>query len=162
MKRFGIFAACLLLLVASGLKGASLAWTGKDYPSAQYTFYVIDSPEVRSSVGGVKGVEIVANGYTAQVNCPWDLADSIRPVLTNIGGESVRFGGDKQDITYLIEKYGVEIKDSAEFENVFTVYGYSAAFKDYQTVIDGNRINIQIAYRNGVVTVGSPVILGSY
>jgi len=44
---------------------------------------------------------------------------------------------------------------------LFTIYAYSSRGRDFIRQ-DGNRINMQIAVRDGRVTVGWPVILGSY
>lgn len=77
-----------------------------------------------------------------------------------IKGLSFEFLGNEQDIKNIVEKTKLCVKFNEKVNNIVFLYGYSTLFKDY-TTYNNEKINMQIAFQNGVVSVGVPLILGS-
>ena len=78
-----------------------------------------------------------------------------------VDGVSVSFDGNEQDVTRIAELLNLNITHQYSLEGIDVVCGLS--FKvNGGVVLDGKTVNVQIAYKDGVVTVGSPLILGSY
>lgn len=82
-------------------------------------------------------------------------AAALRTKFNNIDGESIQLQGPT--VRQIFRKLGYkEVTSSGDI-----YYGYSP--RGRSTIkSDGRRINLQIAERNGVITVGWPVILGTY
>ena len=82
-------------------------------------------------------------------------------------GESVSFAGDLSDAYTIAEMYAAKIWETEDLDDgAFTItvlYARSSYLTGGQTV-NGRFVNLQIAFneRTGVVTVGTPLILGSY
>lgn len=85
----------------------------------------------------------------------------IERISGDISGQSVRFIGKDEDIDYLIRKLNIQVKDEQNFSNIRTIYGYSARLGE-GVKLSGEKVNIQIARRGSTITVGTPLILGSY
>lgn len=64
---------------------------------------------------------------------------------------------------YFYLKNHIKIQNSEEFAEISTFYGYVPFEEDYR-IIGGKKVNVQVAYNNktGVLSVGFPIILGSY
>ena len=79
----------------------------------------------------------------------------------DIDGVSVSFVGSMQDVKQLCKFFKLQVSSEFEQDGLFVVCGKS--FKIKNGVIDGNKVvNLQIAYKDGVVHLGSPLILGDY
>lgn len=81
--------------------------------------------------------------------------------VADISGESVRFIGNDSDIEFLLDRLNIRVVDEYCFSNIHTIYGYSARLGQVVKV-SGKKVNIQIAKRGGLITVGCPLIQGSY
>ncbi|MGI6213769.1 MAG: hypothetical protein ACOYIQ_04400 [Christensenellales bacterium] len=71
------------------------------------------------------------------------------------------FAGGKEDISLLAEKFEISIIDTQTLQGRIIYYGYSPRFGrcvDYR----GSRCNVQMVYCSGTITVGMPVLTGSY
>lgn len=78
-----------------------------------------------------------------------------------VDGISVAFDGTEQDMWRIAEKYSLTSAEILQINDLTVICGYTRKLRG-SVVLDGRPVNLQIAYRNGVVTVGSPLILGSY
>ena len=78
-----------------------------------------------------------------------------------VDGVSVRFNGTLSDVTRVVDMFGLTVVSSYELDGLYVTCGKSDKIAPC-VIIDGNVVNLQIAYKDGVVTVGSPLILGSY
>lgn len=81
--------------------------------------------------------------------------------LPNAVGYSKRFKGDYDDLLNEARKHNARIIASEEIGGAFIYYGISDSLG--KTVnVDGKIVNIQLAIRGSVITVGTPLIMGSY
>lgn len=78
-----------------------------------------------------------------------------------VDGVSVSFSGTDDDVQRLISFFRLDTLSSNLLDDLTVICGHSAKIQG-GVWIDGQLVNLQIAYRNGTVTVGSPLILGSY
>jgi hypothetical protein len=81
--------------------------------------------------------------------------------LKKVTGESVKISSSNFDVYDFFEKYNAEIVFTETVDGVVSYYGYSKDIK-YQTIIGGKRINLHVAKAKNLVTVGSPIIYGSF
>lgn len=81
--------------------------------------------------------------------------------LNGTEGESVTFCGSKNEFESEIRRLGVTVTERQSLGGIEIVYGYTEKLRGGVNV-DGKRVNIELAYRGGTITVGTPVILGSY
>ena len=79
----------------------------------------------------------------------------------DVDGFSVSFGGTEADIERIVTQFDVKVTSTLNLDGLYVVCGNSARLTG-GVVLDGNAVNLQIAYKDGIVTVGSPLILGSY
>ena len=78
-----------------------------------------------------------------------------------IDGVSVSFAGTRDDIEELCKFFRLQVSSVYEQDGLYVVCGKSPKIKN--GVLDGgNMVNLQIAYRDGLIHVGSPLILGDY
>lgn len=99
------------------------------------------------------------NGYIVQCN-----VSNIGTALAHckgIDGVSVSFAGTMADAIDIAKMFRLYDEARYELGEIAVVCGKSDMIKGFVTA-DGRQINLQIAFVNGIVTVGSPLILGSY
>lgn len=80
---------------------------------------------------------------------------------TDVRGITITFQGDKNDVDDYLKKLNAKEVYREKVQNVLIVYGYSDSIKRF-VVVNDNKVNVEIAFDNKKVTVGSPIILGSY
>lgn len=85
----------------------------------------------------------------------------IESSLNNILSVSAQFQGDYNDFKKTQKKCGVNVLNSQTVDDVLIIYGYSDKFGRCVQVLD-KMVNIQIAIRKNTITVGTPLIMGSY
>ena len=79
----------------------------------------------------------------------------------DIDGVSVSFEGSYQDAMKLCRFFAIDVSSEYEQDGLYVVCGKSPMIRG--GIVDGVKVvNLQIAYRNGVIHVGSPLILGDY
>lgn len=79
----------------------------------------------------------------------------------NVDGISVSFNGTYQEALHLQEIFALRLSSIYEQDGLFVVCGKSNKIRN-GILDDGQLVNLQIAYRNGLICVGSPLILGDY
>ena len=89
-----------------------------------------------------------------------DRAASVKPRLREVCGESISTTNADFEKT-VVARYNAEKVRHEEANGVSVDYYYSSEIPDYVT-IGGTKVNIQIARRGDVLTVGSPMIFGSF
>ena len=77
------------------------------------------------------------------------------------GGETLVFEGSDEDIKALLNKLNATILQTQSVGGVEIIYGHSRRLKG-GVIVEGEKINIQIAKRGGVITAGTPIIFGSF
>ena len=153
MKKFvcflGVITICFLILqnnyvpvnnFANGYSGTYYFYTSEDFCSDFTT--------------------TVSNGNEYIVSCDIDMANFVYNILNNncIRGESFQFTkvGDR-DLEKLIIKLGIQYFSKNDDE----ILGYSSIVP-YSVKLDNNIFNVQIAETNSQITIGFPMILGSF
>lgn len=91
---------------------------------------------------------------------PWE-AQAERLKMLNVKGETLSLTGGEKAAAEVIKKLKMRTVLEQNLEGIRIIYGYTPRLRGY-VVIDGSRINVQIAVREDAVTVGTPLILGSY
>lgn len=76
-------------------------------------------------------------------------------------GISIAIECDKKLRDKFYEKYRVCQVSKQNIESINIEYGYSVAF-GRSVRLGGYDVNVQTAYKDGVLTIGIPLILGSY
>ena len=106
----------------------------------------------------VDGVDM---GSGKIVQC--DIANfrSIVADCSGVDGFSVRFEGTARDVDRIARLLDINVVSTLDIDGLQIVCGNSSRLTG-GVVLDGARVNVQIAYKDGTVTVGSPLILGDY
>ena len=81
--------------------------------------------------------------------------------LPTVKGDSVRLNADGFDVLKLLNDYDAKMIMIERLDGVECYYAYSSKIR-YREIIGGKRVNLQIAVRGEIVTVGSPIIYGSF
>lgn len=81
------------------------------------------------------------------------------PFYVSVKGEAcvVKCGDEKE----IIGDFNAEIIFTEETDDAVIIYAYSKKIP-YEKIVKGKRVNLQIAKRNDVIKVGSPLIYGSF
>lgn len=153
MKRFWLIFV-FMLLACVGYDSYEYLGDFIKNSDATYSIYTSD-------VCDANDVEIIDVGAGYIVSCGVTDGEKVFNALKqNAYGQSVSLKGDLNYCKSLITSMGVKVVKCENFNNIYNIYGIG----DFgnKIVVDGQKFNVQIAYRDGVVTIGCPVILGSY
>lgn len=159
MKKIFVLLFVLLLLASSFSYRLVFDENFNIDNSAIYTFYILGSCD------NIENSIVIKNGNSSVVKTKKTYASIVRKNLTNVLGESVSFKGDRLKFSKLKEKLSPNYVVDETLENGIVVYsGFSNELKENSKTInlDGREVNFQIAYNNGTITIGTPVILGDY
>ena len=121
---------------------------------ATYSIYTNQSIEM-------EGIEVVSLGFGYIISSDTVNGQYLYDRLKNNSyGQSVSLKGNLNDCYAIINLLGVKVLESEHFDNIYNIYGEG----DFGEKVDvnGAKVNIQIAYRSGMITIGCPIILGSY
>ncbi|MDE7454361.1 MAG: hypothetical protein K2M64_00845 [Clostridia bacterium] len=91
-------------------------------------------------------------------------SQTLKQTLSNcnqVDGISVSFDGVLQDVDDVFNRLNATLISMQQFDDLLIICCNSPRIKGGVTV-DGNSVNVQIAYCDGKITVGYPLILGSY
>lgn len=100
-------------------------------------------------------------GLGRKVTCSVDDFAQAFAQCTNVDGLSVRFNGDVWDVDDIVNRLQAKVVSSQQLDDLLVICCVSPRLQGGVN-IDGNRVNVQIALSDGTVTVGYPLILGSY
>ena len=79
-----------------------------------------------------------------------------------VHGFLVRYSGDKSAIRTFLQIFSAREVYNQQLGAITVTYAFARSF-DVDTVrINNRRQNLQIAYRAGIITIGVPLILGSF
>ncbi len=95
------------------------------------------------------------------VECDASKLGEALTMCSEIDGISVSFCGTANDAERIAVRLVVAEVSRQDIDGLTVICGYSAKISGH-VWLDGKQVNIQIAYNKGTVTVGSPLILGSY
>lgn len=100
-------------------------------------------------------------GYGKIVSCTVGQLNSVRGQCNQIEGFSATFLGTMQDVDGLVDMLNLQVNSLYSVCDRIILCGYSDRICG-GIVVDNSITNIQIAYHNGIITVGAPLILGEY
>lgn len=154
MKRFLVVAMLLVVIV-----GVMLYFMPKTYEQALASVIPDEAIiNIYGRNGSLQGVEL---GFGQMVSCSKDNFAVTYPRCGQIDGVSATFNGSVTDVQCILTELRVKVL-SVQTLGELTVYcGISNSVRG-SVMLEGIRVNCQIAYCNGVVTVGFPLILGDY
>lgn len=100
-------------------------------------------------------------GYARIVTCSAKNAAQTLCACKGVDGISISFKASREIISQLIRYFRLCDVYELCLDDLTVVCGRSSRIVG-GVVLDGKWVNLQIAYRDGTVTIGSPLILGSY
>lgn len=106
-------------------------------------------------------LEYVDMGLGRLVTCTVSDFEATIANCDGVDGVSIAFKGSFGDIDAVVKRLNARNVNSQQLGDTYVACYYSSLIRD-RAVVDGKEVNVQIAYRNGTVTVGYPLILGSY
>ncbi len=81
--------------------------------------------------------------------------------ISNVKGECVKLKAKDFDLENFLSGYGAQVVLTESFDGGKSFYAYSPKIR-YRETVCGKRVNLQVAIRGQTVTVGSPIIYGSF
>lgn len=149
MKKFLIVVSFVSLLIITYSLPVILPQKQKDI---QVTYYTKGS-NLQNSIYLYDDIYMTESDYCT--------SKQVANKLTNIVGISATFSGDYDAFKEVVKKCKVAVKAEENVDNIHIIYGISESCgKPIQA--NGENINFQIAIRDNVITVGTPLIMGSY
>lgn len=110
----------------------------------------------------IDGISSIKNGSVNILSCTSSLAKDLKKSIDeDILGESLSFNGDKKDFLNYLNSIDMKIVYVENFDNIYSIYGYCKNLKNTLYLSYG-KVNLQLSFSNGTITVGNPVIIGSY
>ena len=101
------------------------------------------------------------NGSGKIVSCDMLYArDTSKYVNRKVYGESISYKGTYDDFKKMINELDVKVVASDSIGDLECLYGFGDFGR--HVMVNGKAVNIQIAYNLGNITIGCPIILGSY
>ena len=105
---------------------------------------------------------VVKNGNSAIVTCSGENAFDVKSQITNLLGESIKIERPTQSALSKIDGYINKFLLFTEVLNGTSIsYAYDPSLANF-VVVDGNKVNLQVAKTDFCVVVGHPLILGSF
>ena len=87
----------------------------------------------------------------------------VKSKISNILGESVKFNSSFSKIEKIINLYNIKVIKDEKVGEIYSLYGYSTNSNLTNMIsVDGEKTNIQIAFNNNFMVIGTPIILGDY
>ena len=152
--RFSVF--CLVVALIVCLPVSSPLFKEKVCENMKYYFYAKDV------ILKSESAEYIKNGNSYIVCCSFDDASKVKKQLDGIMGESVRIincsKNTKQKILSRYQKYIVDEQCVDEYQ---TYLCYNPQINDF-VIVDGKKVNVQIAIKNYEINLGFPLILNGY
>lgn len=129
------------------------------FSDAVYSVYCLD---ISGSLNS-NDIIVLNNGNSFIVKSNINYAEFVKKNSFNVLGESVSFKSDLFSIDRIIKFYNIDVKIKENVADIITIYGYSKNNQFTNSVIiDNEPVNIQIAFKDKKLTIGTPIILGDY
>lgn len=147
-----LFAAFCLLMLKIPFSLSSIS----EKVNATHTFYTTQNISLKNANSIKSG-----NGFLISTSS--NNACIVKSTLNEnyIQGESFCFDGTQDDITKILHSLNATIVKKEKFDGFTVLYAHSPKITNY-IILNNKKVNIQIAYKNKIITVGTPIILGSY
>jgi hypothetical protein len=122
--------------------------------AGNYSFYSTETVQSKYFTN------VIDLGFSYIYECESTNANRVRPLFKNLDGESIRLNAE-ESIDAILKKLDAIVVSQSTIGDLKNIYGYTARNAQYITE-KHRKINLQIAVNNNAVTIGFPVILGSY
>lgn len=122
-----------------------------------YCYYCLGVNENISSYA-----EIIDNGNSYIVKTTINNKRIVKENISEILGESIKIKTPKTTILKIINYYNINEVKEENVGDIYSFYGYSKNIFQNYVFIDEKPVNIQLAYSDGYLTIGNPIILGEY
>ena len=154
MQRFFV-----IVILTVAIVGVMLYFAPKPYEQA-ITSIAPDNAQINVYCrgGSVCGVDL---GFGSMVRCSVADLSATYSRCGTVDGISATFEGDLTAVERILSHLRVRSVTVSNFCDVTVISGYSGGVRG-GVILDGKRVNCQIAYRDGVISVGFPLILGDY
>ena len=111
-------------------------------------------------VSGVEKIEVYL--YSSSSNAVIKTVDVNEfYFISNLKGECVKLKAEDFDLENFLSGYGAQVVLTESFDGGKSYYAYSPKIR-YRESVCGKQVNLQVAIRGQTVTVGSPIIYGSF
>lgn len=101
------------------------------------------------------GCNVVKNGNVYHISCDTTTAKKLK--VKNLVGQSVKLVGNKDDFYNVCKKLG-KIKSQYNVDGIVVAEGVSQKLKKAKNLAT----NFQVAFDGKYITVGTPVVIGSF
>lgn len=155
MKRYILVVLILVLVFIP--KGAEFYTVASTFNSGEYCFYIDGTVEEEDFTRVVKNGEGYV-GYCALVDAP----RVKKEYGSRVSGESFTVTGSKVTVGEILRDIEGRVVSEGEVDGIYTVYLYTGRLNTSSVDLFGDKVNVQIALNGDRVTVGYPIILGSY
>jgi len=127
------------------------------FGSLEYSIYCLNA---ETSIEGCTVLNI-GNGYIIKTDV--NNASLAKRKTSNILGESVRFNSSFNKIEKIKNLYNIQIIKEEKLDGIYSLYGFTLNADFTNSIyVDNQLVNIQIAFNNGTMVIGTPIILGDY
>lgn len=152
MKKFAMLIIAVIVLCATYYKVDFVDFISED--ATEVCFYTNDT--------FIKDNEkVISNGKINMVFTTPQKAKKVKDSLNSFIGISYTLNGTYEDMKQLVTKLKGKVVFSQEIEGITTIYAYNSHLKK-SVNLRGEKVNIQFAFSQGNITVGYPLIIGSY
>lgn len=159
MKNGGIWLVICFLIIVSCfgfVSNGNLIFSDEVYKDdVIYTFHVSDIDNINDDIMAIQ------NGNEYILKCDYITAKNLKPSLRNIVGETISYKSTFENVFDVINNFDCKVVYTEKFNDIYTFYGYSNKI-DLCSYVNNQKVNIEIAFNKGIVTIGSPIILGDY
>lgn len=160
MKKLILFVSFLILLISSfcfkPVFYDLFSVSDLFFSDITYSFYCLNYNKNLSA-------EIINNGAGYIIKTDGKNIKNVKNNLTGLLGESVSFKTTKNKIEKVLKTFNVNVIKEEKIGEIYCLYGYSHKLKTENSVLVENyKVNIQIAFINNILTIGTPIILGDY
>lgn len=132
------------------------------FSDAKYCVYCLNISEDLQH-NNLNNFKIINNGGSYVIKTNINNAKFVKQNSSFLMGESVEFKSTEIGFQKLIKFFDITIVKSENFSGIKTIVGFSNNSNlIHSTTVDEKCVNIQIAFSNGIITIGSPLILGDY
>jgi len=153
MKRIGFLLIILCVFSFCGLSNSFANKLFSNFKTGIVCFYCDDINE------SIENVNIQKNGEGYIVETDIKNALEVSNNIVGCNGFSLKINKNEENIENFINQ--IEIIGQEIVSNIKIIYGYVCGLVN-SIYIDGKKVNIEIAENGDFITIGSPIILGSY
>lgn len=130
------------------------------YENVKYTFYTAEICNGSNYV--FNNCEIINVGYGSIITTDLNNASNVKKNVNNLQGESCELNNaTKEDCFEMLNHFNATIVRQENLDDISIIYAYSPLLEKF-VFDDGDKINLQFALVSETLTVGYPLIMGSY